>query len=106
MMLLLFNHHNNDILVMFVIGLVFMFYTPSQVLMNTIMMDLSSKKTPASQFAIQHSIYMFSGIFFSSMSVSMSGILGYEKIILICAVIGLISMYLSTKIEYIIKGKE
>ncbi|MCG3662074.1 MFS transporter [Aliarcobacter butzleri] len=106
MMLLLFNHHNNDILVMFVIGLVFMFYTPSQVLMNTIMMDLSSKKTPASQFAIQHSIYMFSGIFFSSMSVLMSGILGYEKIILICAVIGLISMYLSTKIEYIIKGKE
>lgn len=106
MMLLLFKHHNNDFLVMFVIGVIFMFYTPSQVLMNTIMMDLSSKKTPASQFAIQHSIYMFSGIFFSSMSVSMSGILGYEKIILICAVIGLMSMYLSTKIEYIIKGKE
>lgn len=103
MMLLLFKHHNNDFLVMFVIGVIFMFYTPSQVLMNTIMMDLSSNKTPASQFAIQHSIYMFSGILFSSLSVSMSGILGYEKIILICALIGLLSIYLSTKIEYIIK---
>ena len=105
-MLLLFKYHNNDILVMFIIALIYIFYTPSQVLINTIMMDLSSKKTPASQFAVQHSIYMFSGIFFSSISVSISGILGYEKIILICAVIGLISMYLSTKIEYIIKGKE
>lgn len=103
MMLLLFKYHTSDFLVMFVIGLIFMFYTPSQVLMNTIMMDLSSSKTPASQFAIQHSIYMFSGIFFSSISVSMSGFLGYEKIILICAFIGIVSMYLSTKIEYIIK---
>ena len=103
MMLLLFKNHNNDFLVMFVIGVIFMFYTPSQVLMTTLMMDLSSNKTPASQFAIQHSIYMFSGILFSSLSVSMSGILGYEKIILICALIGLLSIYLSTKIEYIIK---
>lgn len=106
MMLLLFKHHSNDFLVMFVIGIIFMFYTPSQVLMTTLMMDLSSNKSPASQFAIQHSIYMFSGILFSSLSVSMSGILGYEKIILICAFVGLCAIYLSTKIEYIIKGKE
>lgn len=103
MLLLLFKYHNNDFLVMFVVGFVFLFYTPSQVLMSTLMMDLSSNKAPASQFAIQHSIYMFSGIFFSSISVSMSGVLGYEKIILICAFIGLLAMLLSTKIEYILK---
>lgn len=103
MLLLLFEHHNKDLLVMFVVGFVFLFYTPSQVLMTTLMMDLSSSKTPASQFAIQHSIYMFSGIMFSSMAVSISGILGYEKIILICAFIGVLAMLLSTKIEYILK---
>ncbi|RBQ32531.1 MFS transporter [Arcobacter sp. FW59] len=103
MMLLLFKYHHNEIFVMFIIGVIFMFYTPSQVLMTTIMMDLSSSKTPASQFAVQHSIYMFSGILFSSFSVSMSGILGYEKIIFICAFIGVLAMLLSTKIEYILK---
>lgn len=103
MLLLIFKHHENDFLIMFIIGFIFLFYTPSQVLMATLMMDLSSTKSPASQFAVQHSIYMFSGIFFSSMSVSMAGILGYEKIILICAFIGLCAMYLSTKIEFIIK---
>ncbi|RBQ29118.1 MFS transporter [Aliarcobacter vitoriensis] len=103
MMLLLFKYHHNEIFVMFIIGVIFMFYTPSQVLMTTIMMDLSSSKTPASQFAVQHSIYMFSGILFSSLSVSMSGILGYEKIIFICAFIGVLAMLLSTKIEYILK---
>ncbi|WP_418185000.1 MFS transporter [Aliarcobacter vitoriensis] len=103
MMLLLFKYHHNEIFVMFIIGVIFMFYTPSQVLMTTIMMDLSSSQTPASQFAVQHSIYMFSGILFSSLSVSMSGILGYEKIIFICAFIGVLAMLLSTKIEYILK---
>ncbi|WP_418180133.1 MFS transporter [Aliarcobacter lanthieri] len=103
MMLLLFNYHHNDILVMFVIGIIFMSYTPSQVLMTTLMMDLSSYKSPASQFAVQHSIYMFSGIFFSSISVSLSGKLGYETMILICSFIGILSIFLSTKIEYIIK---
>ncbi|RXJ88508.1 MFS transporter [Arcobacter sp. CECT 8983] len=103
MLLLIFEHHENELIVMLIIGFVFLFYTPSQVLMTTLMMDLSSNKSPASQFAIQHSIYMFSGIFFSSISVSLSGILGYEKIIIICAFIGLISIYFSTKIEFIIK---
>ncbi|MFY9073834.1 MFS transporter [Malaciobacter mytili] len=106
MLLVIFKHHENDFLVMFIVGFIFLFYTPSQVLMATVMMDLSSNKSPASQFAIQHSIYMFSGIFFSSMSVSMAGIIGYEKIILICAFIGLCSMYLSTKIELIIKKEK
>ncbi|QKF58520.1 MFS transporter [Aliarcobacter lanthieri] len=106
MMLLLFNYHHNDILVMFVIGIIFMSYTPSQVLMTTLMMDLSSYKSPASQFAVQHSIYMFSGIFFSSISVSLSGKLGYETMILICSFIGILSIFLSTKIEYIIKKEK
>ncbi|WP_417326147.1 MFS transporter [Halarcobacter sp.] len=103
MLFLIFKYHENEFLVMFIVGFIFLFYTPSQVLMTTLMMDLSSNKSPASQFAIQHSIYMFSGIFFSSMSVSLSGVLGYEKIIIVCAFIGLFSIYFSTKIEFILK---
>jgi len=103
MLLLLFEYHTKDYLVMFVIGLIFLFYIPSQVLMNTIMMDLSSSKSPASQFAIQHSIYMFSGIIFASISVIAAGVFGYTKIILVCAFVGLLAMLLSTKIEYILK---
>jgi len=103
MLLLLFKHHTKEYLVMFVVGFIFLFYTPSQVLMTTFMMDLSSNKSPASQFAIQHSIYMFSGIIFASASVSFAGIFGYEKVIFVCSFIGLLAMLLSTKIEYILK---
>ncbi len=103
MFLLLFKHHTNDFLVMFVIGFLYLFYTPSQVIIATIMMDLSSSKSVASQVAVQHSISMFASVFFTSIAVSMSGIFGYEKIIIVSAFIGLLSIYLSTKIEYILK---
>ncbi len=103
MFFLLFEYHTNSFLVMFIIGFLYLFYTPSQVIISTIMMDLASSKSVASQVAIQHSIYMFAGMMFGSMSISMAGVLGYEKVILICAFIGLISIYLSTKIEYILK---
>jgi len=103
MLLLLFEYHTKDYLVMFVVGLIFLFYTPSQVLINTLMMDLSSSKSPASQFAIQHSIYMFSGIIFASISVIAAGFFTYEKVILVCAFVGSLALLLSTKIEYILK---
>jgi len=100
-LLLLFLAYGYDstAVVMFVVGFIFNFYTPSSVVMTTLMMDESSKKTPAAQFAIQHSIYMFSGIFFAGLSVSLAGILGYANIILIGATIGLLAVYASYKIE-------
>ena len=102
MMLLLLNN-NSDYLVMFVVGFVFAFYTPSAVIISTLMMDQVSKKAPAAQFAIQHSSFMFAGIFFTSISVSLSGVFGYANVIIACSLIGLIAAYMALNIETIIK---
>jgi len=91
--------YSSTFIVMFVVGFIFSFYTPSSVVMTTLMMDESSQKTPAAQFAIQHSIYMFSGIFFAGLSVSMAGVMGYSNVILIGSIIGLLAVYASLKIE-------
>ncbi len=99
LLLFLAYGYDNTFIVIFVVGFVFSFYSPSSVVMTTLMMDESSKKTPASQFAIQHSLYMFSGIFFAGLSVSLAGILGYSNIILIGTTIGLLAVYASFKIE-------
>jgi len=100
-LLLLFvsNGYDNSFLVTFIVGFIFSFYSPSSVVMTTLMMDEASPKSPAAQFAIQHSIFMFVSIAFSGISVSLSGIFGYSNIIIIVAFIGLIAIYKSFKIQ-------
>ncbi|MBN2722104.1 MAG: MFS transporter [Campylobacterales bacterium] len=99
-LLLLLLFYNNDILsTIVIVGIIFSFYTPSMVIMTTLMMDKASKKTPAAQFAAQHSIYMFSGIIFATLAVSFAGVLGYTNIVFIGAFVGLLAAYTSYKIE-------
>ena len=99
LLLIWVSGYDNIFIVMFVVGFIFSFYSPSSVVMTTLMMDEASKITPASQFAIQHSISMFSGIFFAGLSVSLAGVIGYEKVIFLGALIGSIAIYTSFKIE-------
>ncbi len=101
LLLLLAFGYDSVFMVMFVVGFVFSFYTPSTVVLTTLMMDESSEKTPASQFAIQHSINMFSGIFFSGLGISLAGVIGYPMVIAGGAVIGLIVIAYSFRIELI-----
>jgi len=99
-LLLLLLFYNNDTLsTILIVGIIFSFYTPSMVIMTTLMMDKASKKTPATQFAAQHSIYMFSGIIFATLAVSFAGVLGYTNIVFIGAFVGLLATYTSYKIE-------
>ena len=99
LLLFLANGYDNTFVVMFVVGFIFSFYTPSSVVMTTLMMDESSPKTPATQFAIQHSVAMFSGIFFAGISVSLAGIIGYSNVIFFGAFIGLLAIYVALKID-------
>lgn len=99
-LLLLVLFYNNDTLTtVIIVGVIFSFYTPSMVIMTTLMMDRASKKTPAAQFAAQHSIYSLSGIIFATSAVSFAGMLGYRNIVFIGALIGLVAVFVSYKIE-------
>ncbi|WP_324171846.1 MFS transporter [Sulfurimonas sp.] len=108
MLLLLFiiNGYSDNLSVMLIVGFIFMFYMPSAVVMITIIMDQVSSKSPASQFAIQHSVYMFSGVLFAGFAISLSGVFGYSSVIIVCSIIGLFAVYLSTTIDdSIIQGE-
>ncbi len=99
LLLLILFYNNETVTTVLIVGIIFSFYTPSTVIMATLMMDKASKKTPASQFAAQHSIFMFSGILFATLAVSFAGIFGYSTIAISGAIIGLLAAYASYKIE-------
>lgn len=99
LLLFLANGFDSTYIVMPVVGFIFACYTPSNVVMTTLMMDKASKKTPAAQFAIQQCVYTFSGIFFTGLSVSMAGIIGYTNVILLASLIGILAIYGSFKIS-------
>ncbi len=90
---------DNTSLAMFVIGFIFVFNSPSQVVMTTLMMNNASHKTPAAQISVQHGVYMFSGILFSGLSVSLAGVFGYLTIIVSASFIGIIAILASIKIK-------
>lgn len=106
LMLIYLFKYNYTIVVIFVVSLIFIMYTPGFVIINTLIMDMSSEDSPASQIAIQNGIFVLSGTMFMSFSVIIAGNLGYEKAIYIFAIIGLVSLYLSTKIDYILKNNK
>lgn len=106
LLLFIINGYSDNLTVMLIVGFIFMFYMPSSVVMITLMMDQVSAKYPASQFAIQHSVYMFSGVLFAGFSISLSGVFGYTNVIIACAIIGLFTVYLSTTIDDILMQKE
>lgn len=106
LLLLPLNGFIDEFTIVFIVSFIFMFYTPSATILSTLMMDqITNKNQAASQYAIQHSFYMLSGIFFAGMSVFLAGSLGYEKVIILCFAIGLIAIYMSTKLEDIISDE-
>ena len=105
LLLFILSQYNNTFITMIMVGFIFGFYTPSSVVMTTLMMDEASHKSPASQIAIQHSISMFAGVLFSSLAVSLAGVFGYITIIVVSAVLGLIAVYLSTHVNNILTKK-
>lgn len=106
LMLICLFKYNYEIVVVFVVGLIFIVYTPAFVIINTLIMDMSSKESPASQISIQNGIFVLSGTIFMSLSVNIAGNLGYEKAIYIFSTVGLFSVYLSTKIDYIFRNNK
>lgn len=106
LLLLILNGYSDEITVMLIVGFIFMFYMPSSVVMITLIMDQVSPKSPGSQFAIQHSVYMFSGVLFAGFSISLSGVFSYTTVIVGCAIVGLFALYLSTTIDDITIQRE
>ncbi len=65
------------------------------------MMDECRDISPATGFAMQHGVYMFFSIIFSSLSMGLAGKFGYENIIIFFSLFGVVAalMVIRLKIE-------
>lgn len=104
LLLTIIHGYSSQINVILIIGIIFLFYTPGMTVISTLMMDEIDSDNPASQYAIQHSVFMFSGLIFASLSVLLSGSFGYENIIIVIALISVIPLFLSFKIDKYLKN--
>lgn len=105
-LILLLHGYSSTTHVILTIGTIFIFYTPSTTVISTLMMDEIDSNNPASQYAIQHSMFMLSGLIFASMSIFFSGKFGYENIVLAICLIAFIPLILSFKIDSFLSKEE
>ncbi len=94
------NFTPHESLIILIVSITFSFYAIAFATITTLMMDECSRENPATQFAMQHSIMQFAMIIFSGLGIYLSGVLGYEKVILFFCTLGLVSIFMATKLEF------
>lgn len=64
------------------VGAIMLLYSPSATIMSTLMMDMCSDETPATDFAMQHSLNFMVGMLCGAFSTWLAGIFGYAYVIM------------------------
>ncbi len=93
------NFIPHESLIILIVSITFSFYAIAFATITTLMMDECSNENPATEFAMQHSIMQFAMIIYSSLGMYLSGILGYEKVILLFCIFGLVAVFMAIKLE-------
>jgi len=98
LLLLLPASGRNDIFsVGLAVGALLLLYGPAVTVMTTLMMDMTSPHAPATQFAMQHSLFMLTGKIFSALGVAGAGLLGYPSIIVAASALSFIALGLAAR---------
>ncbi|ADD68368.1 major facilitator superfamily MFS_1 [Denitrovibrio acetiphilus DSM 12809] len=79
------------------IGSMLLIYAPSSTVLSTIMMDMCSEETPATDFAMQHSLTFLVGIISGIMGTILAGFFGYSLILISASLCSLAGVYLSVR---------
>ncbi|PIE74046.1 MAG: MFS transporter [Deltaproteobacteria bacterium] len=74
-----------------IVSLVFSLYSISNIAITTLMMDECKDLSPATGFAMQHGVFMFFCILFSSLSMGLAGRFGYENSIVFFSLFGVVA---------------
>ncbi len=98
LLLLPVTGHNSIMCVAAAIGGLLCFYSPSATVLSTIMMDQTSKETPATDFAMQHSLYLLVNFIGSTIGMTLAGLVGYAAVIVLASLVSLSAMFASIKI--------
>ncbi len=81
LLLLPIGGYSGTAIVLISVSMILIVYSPSATLLSTIMMDQVSGEKPATDFAMQHSLYLMVGFFSGFAGTAMAGIFGYTVMI-------------------------
>jgi MFS family permease len=93
LLLLLFIYYGYDNIIInsLAIGSVFISYGTSMPIVSALIMD-HIEKSPTTEYALQFAIYMFLGVLASGSGVSLSGVFGYNTMIIMSSLFSFITM--------------
>ncbi len=93
------NFSPNEFYITAIVGLAFSLYGILGIVITTLMMDECKEISPATGFAMQHGVYMFFSIIFSSSSMALAGKVGYENVIILFSFFALIATFMATQLK-------
>ncbi|MGE4268342.1 MAG: MFS transporter [Deferribacterales bacterium] len=87
LLLLITKGHNNVFIVLLSVCLIIITYSPSATILFTIMMDQVSAEKPATDYAMQHSLYLMVGFISGFGGTALSGYIGYSSVVAAAALL-------------------
>ena len=91
-LLFLVNGHSNILFASLSMGIIFISYSASMPIIHALMMDQLSTKSPTTEYALQFTPLMLTGVIASVFGISLSGIFGYNTMIIVSSLFSFISM--------------
>ncbi len=82
-----------------IVCLVFSLSSIANIAIITLMMDECKEISPATGFAMQHGVFMFFGILFSSLSMGLAGRFGYENSIIFFSLFALVAACIAMRLR-------
>lgn len=87
LLLLITKGHSNVFIVLLSVCLIIITYSPSATILFTIMMDQVSAEKPATDYAMQHSLYLMVGFVSGFGGTALAGYIGYSLVVAAAAVL-------------------
>ncbi|WP_319380880.1 MFS transporter [Thiomicrorhabdus sp.] len=100
LLLLVTQGFTDQVTVALVIAAYFLGYTPVSAVLYTLMMDHSSDDSPATDFALQYSIYSAVGFIAAGLATALAGQVGYMPIVLLAASTVFVAAYVTFKYPF------
>lgn len=76
-------------------GTIHLLYSPVMTLLSTLMMDRISPKSPATEYALQHSLLLLLGFVAVAIGLILAGKIGYHGVILLSSLLCILSFFYS-----------
>lgn len=100
LLLLVTQGATDSLSVGFVIAAYFLGYTPVSAVLYTLMMDHSSDDSPATDFALQYSIYSAIGFVAAGVATALAGQVGYTPVVILAASTVFLAAYVTFKYPF------